>query len=516
MYRRIIRLFLLGIIVLSCSESDKENTTPTSTHVTAITLNPTSISLNKGETATITATVSPSDATNKRIIWSSSNSAVATVDGGKVSAISAGSADITATADDNGKQATCKITVTDSSGNGNGNEDPTIPENPVITGDYSLDGFSTVIISGICNLEPLMGASVMFGIVYSNDDLTTDPKTIEAEGKDSNNKFSCEISVNPGGEVYYYRAFATRGGETFYGDIKSFKTKEVIPTSGEAIDMGVSVKWASCNLGSKSPEGFGNLYAWGETQSKSSYILDNYKYYVNGSYSKYNSTDGKKVLDLEDDAANVNCGSNWRIPTIEEVNELFEECEFLKDIIYQGVSGQAFASKTTGNVIFFPDDANNSYRTEFWTSSREKEKTAYGFYFNYLGKKTDSFNRVNGLHIRPVLGGQVTSEKNIEISVSNITNSSCVVSFSPNASGTYYWDIISKATFDEYGGTAVFDSYVSYHKERGELNDYLDQGESSYTFSDLSSKTQYVVFVAFCDGNGVATSKVFSKAFTTK
>lgn len=109
---KLILLFslILSGVIYSCS--GKEDPTTTSTPVTAITLNPTSISLKMGESATISATVSPSSATNKKIIWSSSNASVATVDEGKVTAKAAGSADIIALSDDSGIKATCTVTVT--------------------------------------------------------------------------------------------------------------------------------------------------------------------------------------------------------------------------------------------------------------------------------------------------------------------------------------------------------------------------------------------------------------------
>lgn len=109
MFKTIIRLFLLGVIAFSCS--NKEAQIPSSIPVKAIVLNPTSLTMRVGETATLTATVSPNSASNKTVIWSSSNASVATVSDGKVSAVSPGSAEIYAISDDNGMKATCKVTV---------------------------------------------------------------------------------------------------------------------------------------------------------------------------------------------------------------------------------------------------------------------------------------------------------------------------------------------------------------------------------------------------------------------
>lgn len=503
-----LSLILSGVI---CSCSGKED--PSSTSVKAITLNPTSLSLKVGETATITATVSPSSATNKKIIWSSSNASVATVDEGKVTAKAAGSADITVLSDDSGIKATCTVTVTSES---------TTPENPpttsdlVTTGDFSYVGFDRVILSGVCNVEQLPGMSVKFGIMYSYYDLTSEPNTVTVGEKDANNRFSCEIEIYTDVSTYYYRAYAIRGGETFYGEIKSFEPKEITPTSGDAIDMGVSVKWASCNLGANKPKDLGSLYAWGETQTKSSYTQNNYKFYANGGYSKYNSSDGKTVLDLADDAANAKLGGNWRMPTFEEYKELMLNCKK-----YGIPGGEAWVSKTTGNILVFPYDQGNPIGDNpwipYWTSSLENTSVPYnlGIELNY-----HDYYRYEGGHIRPVQGtassGGNPDEDKIEISVTDITSTTCVVSLHPNVSGTYFWDIIEKDTFDEYGGEYVLNSYVSSLYQEGILGNYLDEGDSTYDYKELTSKTQYVVFAGYCDANGNVKSKVSSKTFTTK
>lgn len=400
-----------------------------------------------------------------------------------------------------------------------GKESPEIHGTPVITGDYEYDGYFSMIIKGTCNVEPLLGVSVKYGIMYSDSDLTTDAETKDAETKDDKNRFSCTITVEPG-TLYYYRAFAIRGGETFYGEIKSFKAKELIPTSGNAIDMGVSVKWASCNLGATKPEEDGNEYAWGETQTKSNYTPENYKYFVRKveydahmiwyEYSKYTSSDGKKVLDLNDDAANVNLHGNWRMPTVEEIAELFEKCDKVDNYYYnERAVVTVLISKVTGNILFLSSG-------NYWSSSLDKSNGQDIGLFNEGG-----LHRYKGYYIRPVQGpttsgGGTNTENTIEISVSDITSSSCVVSLHPNASGTYFWEIQDKETYDYYGGDYILNDYISYYKDEGKLKDTLDEGDQQYDYTNLGSKTQYVVFAGYCDANGVVKSKIFTKTFTTK
>lgn len=102
---------------------------------------------------------------------------------------------------------------------------------------------------------------------------------------------------------------------------------ETVP---EAVDLGLSVKWASCNLGAYKPEDYGDYYAWGETTTKENYSWETYKW-CNGSensLTKYNTdisygkVDNKTVLEPADDVANVKLGGKWRMPTVSEVNEL--------------------------------------------------------------------------------------------------------------------------------------------------------------------------------------------------
>ncbi|MBQ7388829.1 MAG: hypothetical protein IJW01_05635, partial [Paludibacteraceae bacterium] len=131
-----------------------------------------------------------------------------------------------------------------------------------------------------------------------------------------------------------------------------------------AVDLGLSVKWATCNVGASTPEGYGNYYAWGETTTKSTYDWSTYKW-CNGSYktltkyctsSTYGTVDNKTVLELADDAARVNWGGAWRMPTDAEWTELRENCEWTLTSDYNGtgVKGRVVTSKTNGNHIFLP------------------------------------------------------------------------------------------------------------------------------------------------------------------
>ena len=127
----------------------------------------------------------------------------------------------------------------------------------------------------------------------------------------------------------------------------------------EYVDLGLSVKWATCNVGAANPEEVGGLFAWGETEPKSDYSYSTYKFSKNGSkgsYTKYSDNDNKTVLDLEDDVAHVKWGGSWRMPTWEEMDELRKECTWTWTEL-NGIEGFRVTSKKTGyedRSIFLP------------------------------------------------------------------------------------------------------------------------------------------------------------------
>lgn len=177
-----------------------------------------------------------------------------------------------------------------------------------------------------------------------------------------------------------------KGGELIYSEyiseIDSIKLKRSI--NGHAyVDLGLSVKWATCNVGASSPEESGDYFAWGETTSKSWYDWSTYKL-CNGSRitinkycskSSFGTTDNKTQLDLEDDAARINWGGSWRMPTKEEQDELRDtnNCEWLLQTI-NGVSGYTVKSKKNGNSIFLPI---NGYYNE-----NKNLMTGVGYYWS--------------------------------------------------------------------------------------------------------------------------------------
>lgn len=195
-------------------------------------------------------------------------------------------------------------------------------------------------------------------------------------------------------------------------------------TTTEYVDLGLSVKWATCNIGATKPEEYGEYFAWGETESSSRYQWANYKWSkmsstnTDVSLTKYNidggygTVDNKITLDQSDDVASVNLGDNWRIPTDTEMTELLEQCIWTWTT-YNGVNGYNVTSKNNGNSIFLPAAGLGGYNglqqvgnTGFyWSSSlyTDNPKAAYCLYFESDDvPERANIPRCDGTPIRPV------------------------------------------------------------------------------------------------------------------
>mgnify|MGYP003299437949 FL=1 len=188
----------------------------------------------------------------------------------------------------------------------------------------------------------------------------------------------------------------------------------------EAVDLGLpsGIKWATCNVGATAPEEYGCYYAWGETTEKSNYEWSTYVH-CNGSNSTitkycnrsdFGTVDENAVLALEDDAAHVNWGGSWRMPTKEEQDELRDNCTWEWTSV-NGVNGYVVTGNN-GNSIFLPaagyrvgkDIAEKGKNGYYWSSSMFSTLcyNAYALRF-YKGTSTwGSRSRNYGQPVRPV------------------------------------------------------------------------------------------------------------------
>lgn len=198
----------------------------------------------------------------------------------------------------------------------------------------------------------------------------------------------------------------------------------------EYVDLGLSVKWATCNVGANMPEGYGDYYAWGETATKSFYEWKTYKYgegdgdenpekltkYCNNSAWGYNGySDDKTVLEPTDDVAHVKWGGNWRIPTVAEWDELLNDdnCTW-SSTTQNGVRGIVVTSKKTGYTnksIFLPYAGykfDQPYSVNsvgyYWSSSLydSYQFNAWNAVFVNGSHNKDYRYRDSGISVRPV------------------------------------------------------------------------------------------------------------------
>lgn len=102
------------------------------------------------------------------------------------------------------------------------------------------------------------------------------------------------------------------------------------------VDLGLSVKWATCNIGAEQPEMAGYSFAWGETSAKKNYDWTTYSFGNYDHQTRYHQADGKVVLDMADDVAAVMWGGEWRMPTDDEMRELVDECYWVFTADYRG------------------------------------------------------------------------------------------------------------------------------------------------------------------------------------
>lgn len=204
------------------------------------------------------------------------------------------------------------------------------------------------------------------------------------------------------------------------------------------VDLGLpsGTKWATMNVGADSPKDYGDYFAWGETSRKSTYNWSTYKWMNDGMsswidvnkytfadrqtdavwYNEYGEFigDGKITLDLTDDAAYVNWGSSWRMPTKAEQDEL-RNSSYTTWIwtTHTGVKGYKVTSKINGNSIFLPaagflkDSSRNNagFYGGYWSSSLggEYSDQAYELYFGSGNFDSDGYPRLCGLSVRAVL-----------------------------------------------------------------------------------------------------------------
>lgn len=186
------------------------------------------------------------------------------------------------------------------------------------------------------------------------------------------------------------------------------------------VDLGLpsGTLWADRNVGADSPEAYGDYFAWGETTTKSIYDWSTYKWCQSWTTmtkyctkSSYGTVDNKTVLDLEDDAAYVNMGAEWRMPTETQMSELRSKCTWAWTT-QNGTKGYKVTGPN-GNSIFLPaagerlDSSLNSAGScgYYWSASLAEgyPNRAWGLYFISEGRGMGDYYRYRGHAVRAVV-----------------------------------------------------------------------------------------------------------------
>lgn len=218
----------------------------------------------------------------------------------------------------------------------------------VSTGEVKSLSSRTATLEGVLNADSKLVSSygMSWGIAYRKQD-SSSGETLSYSNNLTEWSFTVSLAKLSPETTYSYRAFVSVGKNTYYGETKTFTTNELI-TKGEKIDLGLSVKWGSCNVGSTSPEEHGDYYAWGETTAKSIYTIDTYTYFKNDNYVDI----GSNISGTQYDVATAKKGGSWRMPTDDEYEELREKCSWIWDT-YKNVAGYVVTGPN-GNSIFLP------------------------------------------------------------------------------------------------------------------------------------------------------------------
>ena len=369
--------------------------TNSSSLASGITISPCTLEMNSGTTTQLMATLTPEGSFGS-VTWLSSNESVATVDAnGVVTAVAGGTCTITATAGGSLKTAICSVTV---------KQMVTSIVLSQTTAVLELDGFvrltATVLPENAANKNVLWSSS--------NEDVATVRNgRVDAYGYGTA-IITCEAADGSG-------------------------VKEICKVRiQEDVDLGLpsGTLWATCNVGANSPENYGDYFAWGETKGyiggKMEFSWSTYKW-CNGTddpltylLSKYcldsnvGSVDNKTELVLVDDAAYVNWGPKWRMPSKEQFNELINSSYTTTEwTTLNGVNGRKITSKINGNSIFLPATGgffdNSPYgmgtNGNYWSRTLDVFGT---FWANQLGFDSSRINtdynssRAVGLSVRPV------------------------------------------------------------------------------------------------------------------
>ncbi len=222
---------------------------------------------------------------------------------------------------------------------------------PVVnSGEAKSINFYSAVLSGSVEMSDADLSSSTYGIIVSKTSGKGYPGEKNVVCKDGSRSFSFKATGLDLSTTYYYRTYSTIDGKSYvYGEEKSFTTKS---TDDMIVDLGLSVKWASCNLGADIPDEFGDYYQWGCIEPDKSGKLNSYPYYdkITKSYIDI----GTDISGTEYDAATALLGEGWRLPTKDELQELLDKCS-IDSYHHPENKMRGFVVKSNnGNSIYLP------------------------------------------------------------------------------------------------------------------------------------------------------------------
>ena len=454
--------------------------------VTSISLDKTSLALNEGQEQLLAPTVYPSNAVDKSLNWTSSNTSVATVDtDGKITAISKGNATIKAESKDgSGQYASCSVNVIrpvssielsitslvlylnsfPDSETLFATVTPSDASNTALSWTSSNTSVATVSSHGVVEAESLGTATITVAAKDGNGAQTTcevEVRQYVTSISIDKTMLSLEIgeiatlsvtSIHPDNANDKTYSWSSSDSEVASVDnsgkvtakAKGKATITVAAKDGSgvkatcsvvvsskcptgAVDMGITTAdgyklyWATTNIGASKPEDYGDYYAWGETETKENYSWSTYKFGTSetGPFSKYNTkssygtVDNKKVLEPEDDVAIVKLGGKWRMPTDAEFTKLRTKCTWTWVTNYNGsgINGR-LVKATNGNSIFLPAAGARGditlyeagFTGSYWSSSLYTGGPSDAWFIYFISDQVGSgYNyRCWGYTVRPV------------------------------------------------------------------------------------------------------------------
>ena len=290
-----------------------------------------------------------------------------------------------------------------------------------------------------------------------------------------------------------------------------------VPNDGhEYVDLGLpsGLLWATCNVGANSPEEYGDYFAWGETEPKETYDWSTYKWCEGDKksltkyiipYHPYGVVDNKTRLEPVDDAAHVNWGGNWRMPTEDEWRELRENCDIYGSFAVSRINGNSISLPFAGYKGNCDTEINAAY---YWSSSLGNYSDyANSIYFTYSGGG-GGHERYVGLSVRPVWSP--TPQSNLPtfrqgVTIANLTSNSATIYFETKNDGGSYITNFGVCYSTSENPTIMDDIATCYY--------CYGKAGNTFNLTDLEAGTTYYVRAYATNSNGTGYSEQIE--FTT-